>query len=239
METTVMILFIFLASAVGTVTGFGTATIMVPVLGLYYPLGVTLLFTGVIHWFGNLWKMWFFRSGLQSKLILLFGVPGILASYLGAQVVPAVSEAALSRLLGFFLLLYVGFLSVSNGWKITPTRSSAITGGLLSGLASGVFGVGGAIRAAFLSAFRLRKDVFIFTAGAIGIFIDSGRIMRYLLDGFRLSNELLITLVLAIPVSYLGGYAGKLLAGKIPQESFRKVIAGALLLIAVSYVVWP
>jgi uncharacterized protein len=45
------------ASAVGTMTGFGTSTIMVPALARFFPLAQVLLLVGIIHWFGNIWKI--------------------------------------------------------------------------------------------------------------------------------------------------------------------------------------
>lgn len=239
MEILIIALFTFLASMVGTTTSFGTATFMVPVLGFFYPLPVTLLFTGIIHFFGNFWKMLFFRSGKNLKLILLFGIPGIIASYLGAQALPNISETLLSRLLGIFFILYTIFLIKNKEWKLKGKPANAILGGILSGFSSGIFGVGGAIRAAFLSAYDLKKEVFIFTAGAIGIFIDGGRITKYLIDGIKMENNLLIALIISIPVSFLGGYTGKKITGKISQEKFRTVITIALFLMAIKYIVWP
>lgn len=229
----------FVASAIGTITSFGTSTIMVPVLGLFYPLRIMLLFTGIIHWFGNLWKMWFFRSGIQLKLILLFGIPGIIASYLGAQLLPGLDEVLLSRLLGIFMMTYVIFLALNRDWKINPSKFTAAFGGMLYGFSSGIFGVGGAIRAAFLASYNLKKEVFIFTAGSIGLFIDSGRLLSYTLDGTRLNQELLWALLLSVPATFLGGYVGKRITEKIPQESFRYVISFALFLMAVKYLVFP
>lgn len=239
MEIFILLLFTFIASTIGTTTSFGTSTFMVPVLGFFYPFGVTLLFTGVIHWFGNIWKMLFFRGGRQWKLVFLFGIPGIVASYLGAKLIPDLPEVLLSRLLGVFFILYVIFLFKNQDWKISANKPTAVIGGLLSGFSSGIFGVGGAIRAAFLAAFNLKKEVFIFTAGAIGIFIDSGRVVKYVLDGVRLENGLLLALALAVPMSFLGGLVGKKITNKIPQKSFRAVIAVALFLMAVKYVIWP
>jgi len=56
-ELLILTLLVFVASIVGTFSGFGTSTIMVPVMLLFFPLPVTLLFVGVIHWFGDIWKM--------------------------------------------------------------------------------------------------------------------------------------------------------------------------------------
>lgn len=44
-ELLVLTLLVFIASAIGTFSGFGTSTIIVP---------VTFLFVGVIHWFGDI-----------------------------------------------------------------------------------------------------------------------------------------------------------------------------------------
>ena len=109
----------------------------------------------------------------------------------------------------------------------------------MTGFSSGIFGVGGAIRAAFLTASTLKKEVFIFAAGAIGVFVDSDRIVKYFLDGITMENNMLIALAFAIPTSFLGGYVGKKLSNKIPQKKFRNVIAFALLLMAIKYIIWP
>jgi hypothetical protein len=51
----------------GTLTGFGTSKIMVPVLVFLYLLPQTL-FLVIIHWFGDIWKMLLFRSGIRWRL---------------------------------------------------------------------------------------------------------------------------------------------------------------------------
>jgi len=78
------------------------------------------------------------------------------ASYFGAKLVPDISEVLLSRLLGIFFIGYVVFLFKNKDWKIPASKPLAITGGILTGFSSGIFGVGGAIRAAFLTTFNLK-----------------------------------------------------------------------------------
>lgn len=239
MEIVILVLFTFIAATVGTTTSFGTATFMVPVLTFFYPLDVALLFTGIIHWFGNIWKMVFFHSGFRWKLILLFGLPGIVASYVGAMLVPDISETIVLRLLGGFFIVYVIFLLTHQTWKIRASTPNAMIGGMLSGVSAGLFGVGGAIRAAFLSAYHLEKAVFIFTAGVIGLFIDSGRIIEYIRSDVTFTNPLWLALAFCLPASLLGGYVGKRLTGRIPERKFRLVIGIVLLLIGVKYLIWP
>ena len=98
MEMVYITILTFIASMVGTMTGFGTSTIMVPVLLLFSPLSQTLLFVGIIHWFGDIWKILLFKKGLNWKLILGFGIPGIIASCIGASLTFQISEKILMKM---------------------------------------------------------------------------------------------------------------------------------------------
>jgi uncharacterized protein len=227
------------ASAVGTLSGFGTSTIMVPVLTLFFPLPVTLLFVGVIHLFGDVWKMLLFRRGIEWRIILSFGIPGVALSFAGANLSVGVDTALLERLLGGFLLAYVVFLFFQREWKLPSTTALAATGGALSGFFAGIFGVGGAIRGTFLTAFDLTKATYIFTSGAIAFLIDTVRIGTYLTQGVRLEPLLLYGMMAFIPASLVGAFLAKKVVDRIPQRAFRLVIAGVLAVLAVRYLVFP
>jgi len=227
------------ASSVGTATGFGTSTIMVPALSMFIPLPVTLLFVGIIHFCGDIWKMVLFKKGVNWRLVLAFAIPGIIASYIGASFSLNVTAVILKRFLGAFLLLYVAFLFTKRKWELPKTQRMAATGGALSGLFAGIFGVGGAVRGAFLTAFNLPKEMYVFTAGVIAFFIDITRITTYLSGGIRLEQSLVYALLLCIPISFLGAYAAKRFLTKVPQQSFRFLVAAFLGVVAVKFLIWP
>src|SRR3989338_5970904 len=238
MELLYFSLLTLISASIGTMTGFGTSTIMVPVLSLFLPIPQTLLFVGIIHWFGDIWKIIFFKKGWNAKIILLFGIPGVIASFYAARLPLTLPETLLQKSLGLFLMLYVIFLMIKPKWYIKSSNQTALTGGLLSGFFAGIFGVGGAIRSTFLSAFNLEKSVFLFTSGAIGLLIDSSRLTQYVLSKIMLDKSLLITLILCVPISLLGAYVAKRFVDKIPQKSFRFLIAGALFLVGIRYLVF-
>lgn len=237
MNTFFLLLLTLISSLVGTMTGFGTSTIMVPVLSLFLPIPQTLLFVGIIHWFGDIWKMVFFKKGLNAKLVILFGIPGIIVSFLAAKLPLTISEAVLQKSLGLFLVSYVVFLMVKPRWKIPASNPTALLGGILSGFFAGIFGVGGAIRGTFLSAFNLPKSMFLFTSGAIGILIDTSRLTQYLMSGITIPQTQIAILALCIPASLLGAYVAKQFVDRIPQHAFRLVIATALFLVGIRYLV--
>jgi len=239
MEILYITIVTILAGAVGTLTGFGTSTIMVPILLFFLPLPQTLLLVGIVHWFGDIWKVLFFRKGFQWKLIFTFGAAGILASFLGANIVLSVSETLLSRILGGFFVFYVLFLFYDPTFKIPKKSTTAVTGGALSGFLAGIFGVGGAVRSMFLSAYDLPKAVYIATAGAIGFIIDTTRITTYLANGIRLDEIYLWGLLFFIPASLVGAALAKKIIDRIPQEQFRRVIAVFLFVVGVKFLVFP
>ena len=239
MEIPLILCVVVISSSVGTLTGFGTSTLMVPVLLSFYPVEQTLLFVGIIHWFGNIWKLVLFRKGFQWRLILSFGIPGIVATYIGASLVFDISTAILSRILGSFLIIYVIYLFAKSSFKIKQSLAAGACGGALSGFFAGLFGMGGAIRGLFLTSFDLPKAVYIATAGAIALTIDTTRLATYIKNDARLPHLLLWGLLLFVPASFIGARIAKSFVDKIPQEHFRKVVAVFLLLLGIKLLIFP
>jgi len=238
-EGLLLCLLTLIAAGVGTATGFGTSTIMIPVLTLFMPLPVSLLFVGFIHLCGDIWKVLLFKRGFDWKLILFFGLSGIVASYLGASLSFYAEGLPLKKILGAFLILYVVFLFIKRKWVLPKNSGTAICGGLLSGLFAGFFGVGGAIRGAFLTAYNLPKEVYIFTSGLIALFIDVTRVSAYIGGGTRLEKNMLYALLACIPVSFLGAYIAKKFLDRLPQRFFRVFVGIFLALVGIKLLIWP
>jgi len=228
-----------LASVVGTFTGFGISTIMMPVLLIFIPLPETLLLVGIIHWFGDIWKMLFFRHGIRWKLLAGFGVPGVIASFIGASLSLTVPHDILSRALGIFLMIYVAYIYLHPAFRLGQSMPLAAAGGASSGFFAGIFGIGGEIRTVFLSAFDLEKAVYLATAGAIALVIDTSRLATYLAGGTMLSPPLLYGLLAFIPASLVGAVLGREIVNKIPQEKFRAAISAFILLLGAKLALFP
>ena len=228
-----------IAATIGTITGFGTSTIMIPVLAIFFPPVEAIFLVSIIHWFGNIWKITLFRSGFNLRLIVLFGGVGLATSLIGAQLSLGANEQLLLRLLGAFLAGYALFLIFQSTFKIPASTLMALSGGAISGFFAGMFGIGGPIRGLFLTAFNLPKAVYIATIGAIGLLVDSTRIITYFSGGATLSKEVWYGLLLFVPLSFLGAQIAKKIVDQTPQKKFRFVIAAFLFLIGVKLIVFP
>ena len=113
----------------------------------------------------------------------------------------------------------------------------AITGGSLSGLLAGLIGLGGAIRGAFLVSFNLAKEIYIGTSAAIAMVIDLTRIPTYMFTGAPRIESYYILLLFLIVSAYLGVRTGKALLYKVNQDTFRRIVSVALLLVGIKILI--
>ncbi len=239
MELPLLALLTFIAAVIGTMTGFGTSTVMVPVLVMFFPVPVVLLFVGILHWCGDVWKMLLFRK-IRLRIALAFGVPAILLSIAGASLVLTIPHELMIRALGVFLILYaVSILVFHMHSTMRPGALSAMLGGGLSGFCIGLFGFGGELRTVFLTLYRLPKEVYLGTIGAVAFMTDIARIATYWLSGVRLPDDLLQSLLVLIPVTLLGAWAAKRFLSHVPEQRFQAVLLIGLLLIGAKLVIAP
>ncbi len=229
----------FIANIVGTISGFGVGTIMTPILLLFLPFGQTILLVCILHWFHDIFKIFFFRTGIDWQLFLYFGIPTIFATFLGALLVTPEQSVILTSLLGLFLITSVGMMYAVDKFQVPKNWITGMVGGLLSGFFAGVFGIRGAVRSVFLAAFDLRKATFIGTTGAISLLLDSTRLVTYVSRGIRVDQILLWALFIFIPTSFLGAYVGQSVVHKIPQKHFRAVVSAFLLIVGVKLLLTP
>ena len=202
---------------------------------LFVDFKTALILVAFFHIFGNLGRMAFFRHGIDKKLILIFGVPSIILTVIGALLVEYASQEMLKLILGMFLLVFSTTSIIKPGFKFKPSGRNAVIGGVLSGFFAGLIGTGGALRSAFLSAFNLKKTVYIATAAAIALAVDVTRIPIYFRSGF-FESRFYIYLPILFVIALAGSYSGKKIIDKIPQDTFRRMVFVAVALISLKFV---
>lgn len=225
----------FLAQIVGTVAGFGSSTVFLPVALLFYDFKTALVLVAFLHIFGNVGKIGVFRQGINRDLILKFGLPSIILTFIGALLVQYIPQNTLKAILGAFLVSFALLSFWRENFQVKPTLLNTIFGGALSGLFAGLIGTGGAIRSAFLVAINLPKEKYIATSALIALAIDTTRIPVYISQGF-LKSEFYWFLPILLIIALVGSYFGKLIVNKIPQKQFKKVVLAAIFLIGLSFV---
>src|SRR3990172_5578472 len=150
--------FVFTALAteiMAAVVGFGSSTILTHIAALIFDVKTALALVGIFHAAGAIVRLLRFKPSIDRSFVLKFGVPTVLAALLGALLTRSISSNFLVILLGLFLAAVVIYEWARPQFQLPRTTTNDVTGGLLTGFASGLFGSGGAIRAASLQAFGI------------------------------------------------------------------------------------
>ena len=122
------------AEAIGTFTGFGATTILLPIATFLMPLKDAIVLVGLFHLFGTGFRTLFFARKVKLNIALIFGLPSLIFSYLGASFLKEVSADTLTRIIGAALILYAFYSLFGQKIKLPKSNVLLAGGGELWGL---------------------------------------------------------------------------------------------------------
>jgi uncharacterized membrane protein YfcA len=226
----------FFSEIVGTMAGFGSSTIYLPLASYLLDFKTALVLVAIFHFFGNISRIAFFRHALDKKVLLLFGIPSFVLSLIGASLVGELPQTFLKFILGIFLIA-VSIMFLLRPKLAFPTNTnSLVLGGGISGFIVGLIGTGGALRASFLTGLKMDKEKYIATAAVIALGTDATRIPSYVSAGFLLEQYYyLVPILFGVAVS--GSYIGKKLVNRIDQNKFKKMVLVAVILVSIKFII--
>lgn len=239
-----------LASTLTFFSGFGLGTLLLPAFVLFFPVEKAIALTAIVHFLNGGFKFVLVRRHVDLRVALRFGLPAILAAYVGAQLLLAAADAAplgTYELFGRTLVvtpvkfvvsaLLFAFSVVEMAPRLRdftfPPRYLSV-GGLLSGFFGGLSGMQGALRSAFLVKAGLTKEAYIATGAAVAFVIDVARLGVYW-QAFatqRWASEYVL-LVSAVLAAFLGSYVGSKLLRKVTLARVQWIVASLLFIVAV------
>ena len=225
----------FFAEVIGTMAGFGSSTIFLPIALFFLDFRTSLTLVAVFHISGNIGRITFFRYGINRRLLLIFGLPSIALTLIGALLVTYVPSDILKLILGIFLMLFSLISLFRPNFSVAPNKTNSFVGGSLSGFFSGLIGTGGALRGAFLTSFNLEKSVYIATSAAIALAVDITRIPVYFGSGF-LDAEFYYYIPLLFALAISGSFIGKKIVNRVSQQSFKKFVLTAIIVVSIKFV---
>ncbi len=211
------------AEILGTVSGFGSSILFVPIASYFFDFHEVLGITALFHVFSNTSKMLLFRQAIDKRILLFMGLPAFLFVSIGAWLSRFAPVDGLKLILSIFLLAISVFLMAGKDRKIEANKKNLILGGTLSGLIAGMVGTGGAIRGITLSAFSLSKELFIATSAWIDFGVDASRLAIYSWNGY-VRADFLYMIPILILISLVGSFLGKKIVLRISESIFRKIV---------------
>ena len=185
----------------------------------------------------NILIAWKERKSLATKVWLPLSVLVMAGSIPGTFLLKSVDATIIKVIFGFLVVMIGIEMFIREYQKVTQKSSPAILGiiGVISGLLCGLFGIG-ALLAAYVS--RTTSNSSSFRANLCLVFVieNTFRIIIYSLTGI-LSGPILKTGILLIPFMFAGLWIGMFLAGKLNENTVKKVVIIMLILSGLSLVI--
>ena len=239
-----------LASLMTFFTGFGLGTILTPVFAIFFPIDIAIALTGIVHLLNNLFKLALVGKEANKTVVLKFGIPAIIAAFIGAELMITLStlpEIFSYTLFGkeFFILpikiivavLMITFALMEALPKLKSMQFNSnklYLGGALSGFFGGLSGHQGAFRSAFLIRAGLSKEAFIATGVTIACLIDFTRLSVYFSKFLSAGITDNLNYIISAAISaFVGAYFGKKLLKKITLNTLQLMVSVLIILLAV------
>lgn len=247
----IIVIAAFLTAILTFFSGFGLGTILAPVFAIFFPIDVAIALTGVVHFTNNLFKIFLVGRNTDKAVLLRFGIPAILASFLGAWLLLKITDlptiydyqmfgktfevTPVKLIIAFILITFALLEIIPKVQKIQFGKEKLILGGVLSGFFGGLTGIQGAIRSAFLIKSGLSKEAYIATGVVIACLIDFTRLSVYA-SRFSAANmhENITLLISATLAAITGAYIGSKLLKKITLRFIQVLVAIMLVLISIA-----
>ena len=251
MEIVIICLAAFLTAILTFFSGFGLGTILMPVFAIFFPIDIAIALTGVVHFSNNLFKISLVGRNADKTVLLRFGIPAIIASFLGAWLLlritkmPSIFEYSLwgrnfeitpvKLIIAILLIVFCLLEIIPSVQKIQFSRNKLALGGALSGFFGGLTGIQGAIRSAFLIKSGLTKEAYIATGVVIASLVDFTRLSVYASRFKRANLHEHLTLIIAATLAAIAGaFIGNLLLKKVTLSFIQVLITIMLFLIAIA-----
>jgi uncharacterized membrane protein YfcA len=240
----------FLASLLTLFSGFGLGTLLLPVMGLFFPVHLAVAVTGVVHLLNNLFKAVLLGRKADSDLVCRFGIPSVIGGFSGAWLLSSLLDipvwftwsigekvlevTALKSIIGALMVLFALQELTPVGQRMQFSARFLTLGGFISGFFGGLSGHQGALRSAFLIRTGMDKTTFVATGVLIAVLVDLMRIPVYY---SRFASKDLIFywpwLLIAVVCAFLGAYIGSKHLQKVTIGAVRIMASVMILLVGI------
>lgn len=215
----------------GTIAWFGSSSIFAPIANQFLTFHNALILVAIYHIFGNISRFSLFRRHRDKKIFILFGIPSIIATVIGAKLAGSIDPNLLKMLLGIVLIAYASYSLFNPTLKVTVNPRVGRIWGALSGFSAGLIGTGWVLRGAFMTLFWLTKEAYVATIASVALLVDATRIPVYFWQWF-LDSEYVWMIPFLFVVAFVWSAIGKYIVKRIDAVLLRKVIFCAIILIS-------
>lgn len=242
MEILVISLVALVASGLTLFSGFGLGTLLMPVVAIFFPIEIAVAITAVVHLAANLFKFALFGKRADRGVVIRFGGPAIVASFVGAFLLVWLSSLApigeyfigssirqitpIKLIVGVLILAFV-LIERSPSFALRSIgRNMLPLGGLISGFFGGLSGNQGAFRSMFLIKAGLTKEQFIATGIVIAVLVDIARMSVYGWDVVIKHTDLdWMLIAITCVAAFIGAFVGSRFIEKVTIGAIQMIVS--------------
>ncbi len=236
----------FFGSLLTFYSGFGLGTLLTPVFVLFFPIELAIAMTGIVHFLNNVFKLQLTYKDINWSVIQRFGIPAIMAAFVGAWLLGRLSVntvayevdvfgalrqvTTIKLMLALLMILFVALEWIPRFRDASFAPSLMPLGGVLSGFFGGLAGFQGVLRSMFLLKSGLSKESYIATGIAIACCIDITRLSKYFTDvdlDALLSQRSII--MVALICALVGAYLGNKWLKKVTIDQVQQLVSVLLI----------
>ena len=215
------VLVTLIASVAQSVTGFGFALFVVPVLTVVAgpkvavvtmtAIGVPLVAFNAVRW----------RRDIARAIALLLAGTAVVGMPVGVVLIRTANDRVLAAIVGAVVLILT--LAIWRGLAVPPGRPTLIAAGVMSGALSTSVGTNGPPLVVALDAERLPPPPFRATLQTIFALEGSVAFLTFWAGGL-VTGDVLVATALGIPAAIAGALAGDRLSARIDRARFRALV---------------
>lgn len=243
----------FLASGLTFFSGFGLATVLTPVLILFFPTPIAISLTAIVHFLNNIFKLILTGKNINKEVLLKFGVTAMIGAVFGSFTLVMIAQKSfiisyylfnhsfkvelVNLTIGMIILSFVMAEMLPEINKVSINKNLLPIGGILSGFFGGLSGHQGAFRSLFLIKCNLSKEQFIATGILIACLVDVIRLSIYGVSFLNMEiGKDFYLLILTVISAFLGSYIANKYMQKITIKLIKNIITVLLLFISLGLI---
>lgn len=226
----------FAASTIAAVTGFGGAVILLPMVVAVFGVRDAIPILTVAQLLGNAGRVVTNRREIAWPVVGWYSVGAIPAALLGGMLFAQAPLAALTRLLGIFLLVMVVFWYFRRDRFPRLSKRGFAPLGAASSFLSALVGSSGPVTAPVFVAHGLVKGAYIGTEALAAVVTHATKLIAYGNTSTLTADAAFAGAGLGV-VMIFGSVVGKRLMDRISEQMFVLLIQGTLVVAGLVFVV--
>lgn len=230
MTIVLIVTIVFAAAFVQSLSGFGFAVIIMPLLSLLVGLQVAapmVALTALTVYSINTVR---YRQAIDFKELVRLGIAAALGVPLGMWVLTNMDESVVMRIMGVMLVSYAIYALVRPTTTWVLSRYWAYPAGFLAGCLTGAYNVPGPPVIVYGSLRQWPRDEFRAMLQAI-FFVGGALVVLSHVIGQRVTVEVLTFWVFALPALGLGILVGSRVDRYVDRERFRTIVTVMILVL--------